>query len=131
MPWDYEESLSEEEHNERAVRDQLRARRMLEEAVDDNRARQRVREWLAEVKPGPQVCSYAGRWKAGENGEPVGQPCGALGVRMVALTGSWFCADHDPLRECSSAAPDAPSWRCARQAGHVGRHHHVPTLRSA
>lgn len=86
-PWDH---ASEEETNDFAVRQHLYAQRRLAE-LDEVDTKAKVRKMLAEVVPGPKVCGHI-------SGKDEGRKrCGAPGVRMIALTGSWTCREHDPL----------------------------------
>lgn len=84
------EAMDDVERNDFAVRQHLYAQRALRdlEQADTN---EKVAKMLAAVEPGPKVCGHI-------SGKDEGRKrCGAPGVRMVAITGSWFCAGHDPL----------------------------------
>lgn len=110
MPtYDDDDELSPEELNERAIRDQLRVNELkaLGDAELARRAKKNTERMLAEVTPGRQVCSYTRIEKGGRSMwadiEGDEEPkkhfvCKKPGVRMVAITGTWFCEDHDPLR---------------------------------
>lgn len=123
--WDYSDIASDEERNEWAVRDQLRASWLLrhDDVELEEMARARVRALLDSVVPGPPVCSYVPRWKPRE-GEPVPGPCGAPGARLVALSGTWFCAVHDPLRQCGTPCETGlfEEGPCRRHPNHLGAH---------
>lgn len=127
--WDPWEGADEGERNEWAVRDQLYAQRRLAD-VDAGRvnSREAVRKMLARVVPGPKVCCYARKEKGrrsmwGEEDEAPAKVfvCKAPGVRMVALTGDWFCAEHDPLRlehhRCETCERHDPIRPCPEHEG--------------
>lgn len=104
----FDELVSDEERNEWAVREHLRAQAILAqgEAELAARARANTERMLAEVVPRRPICCYAriekGRrsmWAALDAEEPKKHfVCNAPGERMIAITGDWFCAEHDPLR---------------------------------
>lgn len=90
------------------VRQHLYAQRRLAE-IDQIDTKAKVRKMLAEVEPKRQVCamSVSPGAEAGEKAKRT--VCGKPGVRMLALTGHWTCADHDPLRH------QGPTPCCVRQ----------------
>lgn len=79
------------------VRQHLYAQRRLRE-IDEIDTKARVAKMLAEVVPKRQVCSMFLTEGAVEGEKAKRVVCGKPGVRMLALTGDWCCADHDPLR---------------------------------
>lgn len=86
------EHLDEAARNDWEVRQHLYAQRRLAE-LDEVDTKAKVRKMLAEVVPGSKVCGHI-------SGKDEGRKrCGAPAVRMVALTGSWFCEGCDPLRQ--------------------------------
>jgi hypothetical protein len=104
--WDPWEAADDEERNEWAVRDQLYAQRRLAE-IEAGRvnSREAVRKMLARVVPGPKVCCYARKEKGKRSmwSEEADEStrifvCKKPGVRYVALSGNWYCEEHDPLR---------------------------------
>lgn len=104
--------------NDFEVRQHLWAQRRLAD-LDQVDTKVKVAKMLAEVVPGPKVCGHI-------SGRDEGRKrCGAPGVRMVALTGSWFCAEHDPLNPCSER--DGP-WRCSVGFTGHGWPHRLMTL---
>lgn len=98
MSYDPYEHLDDEARNDFEVRQHLWAKRRLADTVD---TKAKVAKMLAEVKPGPKVCNMLiSRDSKGEDGQGKAKttPCGKPGTRMLALTGDWTCAEHDPLR---------------------------------
>lgn len=83
--------LPEHEQNEWAVAATLRAKRWLADQRDGYDPVERNRKMLEAVVPKARVCCR----------------CRRPGERMVAITGDWFCAEHDPLNR-----PMAPPARC-------------------
>lgn len=98
----------EEIDNEAAVAAHLRAQATFGEsdAVLAARAREKVKRMLEEVTPGRPICSYTRKEKgkrsqwveAGEEEPSRIFVCDKPGYRMVAITGTWVCREHDPLR---------------------------------
>lgn len=108
MPANPDGEFGFEEQNERAIRDQLRVVELarLDEEELARRARSRNEAMLAAVVPGRAVCSYTriqkgsrSMWTDAE-GEEAKRTivCSEPGIRMLAITGTWFCAEHDPLQ---------------------------------
>lgn len=84
------EHMDDAARNDWEVRQHLYAQRRLAE-LDEVDTKAKVRKMLAEVIPGPKVCGHI-------SGKDEGRKrCGAPGVRMIALAGSWVCREHDPL----------------------------------
>lgn len=113
------DSLPEHEQNEWAVNATLRAKRWLADQRDGYDPAERNRKMLAAVEPKAQVCCR----------------CRRAGVRMVAITGDWFCEAHDPLartyvaarccgrREVELCSEQQGGWACtAGAAGHRWPH---------
>lgn len=100
-PWEFADEI---ERNDWAVRDQLRAKRILAD-IETGKAnsKERVRQMLAAVNPGPRVCGQVG---SRVDGKP-GKVCGKPGVRLIRLSGTWCCEEHDPLRR-----PAPPTTGC-------------------
>lgn len=84
------EHLDEEGRNEWAIRDHLYAQRRLAE-LDERATKEKVAKMLAAVVPGPKVCGHISGKEQGR------KRCGVPASRMIAITGDWVCAEHDPL----------------------------------
>lgn len=93
------EHLDEAERNDFEVRQHLYAQRQLRD-LDRIDTRAKVAKMLAEVVPKAKVCSMLRAPGVDDLGEGSKQRavCGRAGVRMIASTGDWTCAECDPLR---------------------------------
>lgn len=106
--WDPYEHLDDEGRNEWAVRDQLRAQSYLRELEAGRvNAREKNRRMLAAVVVKPRRCCYVRTETVNDTKRKIF--CGGVGIRMVAMTGDWFCHEHDPLNGCGERDG---SWRC-------------------
>lgn len=114
--WDPLEHMEDDEVNDFAVRQELFARRRLAD-IDSGEidAAEKNRKMLAAVVPKAKVCCYT-RVEKGRRGDlDADEPkrkvvCHNPGARYVALTGDWFCHEHDPLRR-----PGPPVTGCCGQ----------------
>jgi hypothetical protein len=127
------ERMDDAARNDWEVRQHLYAQRRLAE-LDEVDTKAKVRKMLAEVAPGPKVCGHI-------SGKDEGRKrCGAPGARMIALTGSWTCREHDPLGDewtnctvCGSRevvlcdTRDGP-WACSAGVKGHGWPHRLMTL---
>lgn len=94
-PYDH---MEEADRVDWEVRQHLYAQRRLREVAEiDTKAK--VAKMLAEVKPGPKVCTMAMSSGADDlDGKKADRRiCGKVATRLIAVTGDWTCADHDAL----------------------------------
>lgn len=134
--YDPVEHLDDADRNDWEVRQHLWAQRQLQD-VDRVDTRAKVEKMLADVVPKARVCTMLRSPGQGELGEGSKQRtvCGRVGVRMIATTGDWTCAECDPLRgdweSCPVCDPkdlvgctarDGPWGCCAGLDGHARDH---------